>query len=110
MQEIEDPTILSDFINAELEQPSPRKTVNNATVYLSRQFGTPKVFGRAVLGDLGEAVDGDTKRRHNAQPDVYRSPEVMLQAEWSYPADIWNVGVMVRPRHSFDSSRWQDIS
>lgn len=65
-------------------------------VCVSRRFGRPRVFGGAVLGDLGEAVKGDKQRSHNAQPDVYRSPEIMLQADWSYAADIWNVGVMVR--------------
>ncbi|KAI9745724.1 MAG: hypothetical protein M1818_001260 [Claussenomyces sp. TS43310] len=64
-------------------------------IYVSRPFGWPEILGTAVLSDLGEAVRGDQKRTHNAQPSVYRSPEVMLQAEWSYPADIWNVGAMV---------------
>ena len=48
-----------------------------------------------MLSDFGSAVRGDETRVHNAQPNVYRSPEVMLKAKWSYPVDIWNVGVMV---------------
>jgi hypothetical protein len=39
---------------------------------------------------------GDQNRCHDAQPNIYRSPEVMLRVDWSYPVDIWNVGVMVR--------------
>lgn len=54
----------------------------------------PRTFGRAVLSDFGSA--GDQRRNHDAQPNVYRSPEGMLKTEWSYPVDIWNVGVMVR--------------
>lgn len=80
-----------------MEAPSPRKYASDAPVYMSRQFGLPEDFGRIVLSDFGEAVKGDVERRHNAQPEVYRSPEVMLQAPWSYPIDIWNVGSMVCP-------------
>lgn len=47
------------------------------------------------MSDFGSAVRGDEKQDHDAQPNVYRSPEVMLMTEWSYPVDIWNVGVMV---------------
>jgi serine/threonine protein kinase len=95
LQEIEDKSILESFTQAELESPSPRKIVNGLPVYASRCFDLPKVFGRAVLSDFGSAVQGDEKRNHDAQPDVYRSPEVMLKTDWSYPVDIWNVGVMV---------------
>ncbi|CEL08702.1 hypothetical protein ASPCAL11847 [Aspergillus calidoustus] len=83
------------FTKAELEVPSPRKSINGFTVYKSRTFDLPKDFGGVVLSDFGCAVEGDRKRNHDAQPNVYRSPEVMLKTEWSYPADIWNVGVMI---------------
>jgi len=96
LQEIADKSILDAFTNAELQHPSPRKFVNDAPIYASRRFELPKKFGAAVLSDFGSAVSGDEKRNHNAQPNVYRSPEVMLKAEWSYPIDIWNVGCIVR--------------
>ena len=48
-----------------------------------------------MLSDFGSAVQGDERRNHDAQPNIYRSPEVMLKTDWSYPVDIWNVGVMV---------------
>ncbi|KAK0655487.1 CMGC protein kinase [Cercophora newfieldiana] len=95
LQEIVDDRILKAFVKAELETPSPRKFVGGAAVYRSRQFELPTEFGGAVLSDFGAAVRGDQKRNHDAQPNVYRSPEVMLKAEWSYPVDIWNVGVMI---------------
>ncbi|KAJ6155821.1 hypothetical protein N7470_006387 [Penicillium chermesinum] len=95
LQEIEDMSILENFCQAELENPSPRKIVNGLPIYASRRFDLPKVFGRAVLSDFGSAVQGDEKRNHDAQPNVYRSPEVMLKTDWSYPVDIWNVGAMV---------------
>lgn len=95
LQEIEDKSILENFAKAEMDNPSPRKFINGATVYASRRLELPRTFGRAVLSDFGSAVRGDEKRNHDAQPNVYRSPEVMLKTEWSYPVDIWNVGVMV---------------
>ncbi|PGH23419.1 CMGC/SRPK protein kinase [Polytolypa hystricis UAMH7299] len=84
LQEIEDRAILEIFTKAEMENPSPRKFIN----------GTP-TFGRVILSDFGSAVRGDERRNHDAQPNVYRSPEVMLKTEWTYPVDIWNFGVMV---------------
>ncbi|EFE41028.1 hypothetical protein TRV_04226 [Trichophyton verrucosum HKI 0517] len=95
LQEIEDKSILESFTQAELKSPSPRKIVNGLPIYTSRRFDLPKVFGRAVLSDFGSAVRGDEKRNHDAQPNVYRCPEVMLKTDWSYPVDIWNVGAMV---------------
>lgn len=95
LQELVDTSVMDAFVQAEIDHPSPRKIVDGATIYASRRFERPKKFGDVVLGDFGSAVEGDRKRNHDAQPDVYRSPEVMLETEWSYPVDIWNVGVMV---------------
>ncbi|CAI6333539.1 unnamed protein product [Periconia digitata] len=93
--EIEDQGILEAFVNAEMTSPSPRKVVDGKPIYATRQFGLPKEYGRVVLGDFGSAVRGDKPQIFDAQPDVYRCPEVMLKTEWSYPADIWNVGAMI---------------
>lgn len=81
LQEIEDKSILENFAKAEMDSASPRKFVNDAPVYASRRFELPRAFGRAVLNDFGSAVRGDEKRNHDAQPNVYRSPEVMLRTE-----------------------------
>jgi hypothetical protein len=53
-------------------------------------------MGKAVLSDFGPVVDGTQIQTSDVQPDVYRCPEVMIKAEWSYAIDIWNVGIMVR--------------
>lgn len=95
MQGIADKRILAAFTRAELAAPSARKVIHGHTIYRSRQFELPEEFGDVVLGDLGSAVRGDEKRNHDAQPEVYRSPETMLKVEWSYPIDIWNVGCMI---------------
>ncbi len=99
MQELVDESVLGAFTQSEMDTPSPRKLVKGAPIYMSRQFGRPKTFGNVVLSDFGAALRGDLKRNHDAQPNVYRSPEVMLETDWSYPVDIWNVGVMVSWSH-----------
>ena len=83
------------FVDAEMTSPSPRKVVGGKPIYATRQFGLPKEYCRVVLGDFGSAVRGDKPQIHDAQPDVYRCPEVVLKTEWGYPGDIWNVGAMV---------------
>ncbi|KAL4886849.1 kinase-like domain-containing protein [Aspergillus karnatakaensis] len=96
LQSIEDKSVLEAFVQAELKNPSPRKVVDGLPVYASRRFDLPKIFGRAVLSDFGSAVRGDEKRDHDAQPNIYRSPEVMLKTEWSYP--VWD---LFEGRHLF---------
>ena len=93
--EIEDQGLLKAFVDAEMTSPSPRKVVDGKPIYATRQFGLPKEYGRVVVGDFGSAVRGDRPQIHDAQPDVYRCPEVVLKTEWGYPGDIWNVGAMV---------------
>jgi hypothetical protein len=90
-----DKRVLEAFAKAELVTPSARKFIDGAPIHVSRHFDRPRKYGDVVLSDFGSAVRGNVKRDHDAQPNVYRSPEVMLKVEWSYPVDIWNVGVMV---------------
>ncbi|KAI6781055.1 uncharacterized protein J7T54_003222 [Emericellopsis cladophorae] len=85
LQEIVEDRILEDFVKTELKTPSLRKFIERHPVYRSRQFGLPTAFGGALLSDFGTAVRGDQKRNHDAQPNVYWSPEVMLSAEQSLP-------------------------
>ncbi|KAI1459204.1 kinase domain protein [Annulohypoxylon moriforme] len=105
LHKIVDDSILEAFTQAELETPVPRKIVGEDIIYLSRQFEVPKMIGNILLSDFSAAVLGDEKHNHDAQPIVYRSPEVMLGIEWSYPIDIWNVGAMIwdllQDRHLF---------
>ncbi|CAI7617682.1 unnamed protein product [Penicillium glandicola] len=95
LQELEEMSVFDRFTDTEIEHPSARKLVDNMPVYASRPFELPQKFGQAVLSDFGSAVRGDERRNHDAQPTIYRSPEVMLTTEWSYPIDIWNVGTMI---------------
>ncbi|KAK6207875.1 serine threonine protein kinase [Colletotrichum tabaci] len=92
---IEDDSVFSAFEEQELLNPSPRKLVDGRAVYLSRELQMPKEWGAPVLCDFGSAVVGDTEHTEDVQPDIYRAPEVILEAPWSYHIDIWNAGCMI---------------
>lgn len=83
-----------------MQSPSRRKIANDMPVYASRRFDFPRMHGHIVLSDVDSAVSGEKIWHHDVQPNVYRSPEVMLGTGWSYPIDIWNIGVMVCPDYS----------
>ena len=91
---------LDDIVGDEIESPSPRKILPDRTIYLSRNdFGHPKSMpGRPKISDFDTAVQVTSSQKtfsHPIQPNCYRAPEVILGANWSYPVDIWNLGVMV---------------
>nr|POE92248.1 serine/threonine-protein kinase srpk [Quercus suber] len=92
-----DSSVLTEIEHEELREPSPSKEIDGGIVYLSREMGTPRAFGSPVLCDFGSAVPLDDGREHceDIQPDIYRSPEVILDIPWTYSVDIWNVGCMV---------------
>ncbi|KAG6859949.1 hypothetical protein C0995_001385 [Termitomyces sp. Mi166 len=94
---IEDVTVLEKFEQAELEHPTPRKEVNGRFIYRSRLIQLPELtsMGLPVLCDFGSAVWGGEKHDEDMQPDIYRSPEIILDVPWSYEIDIWNIGCLV---------------
>ncbi|KAJ4287883.1 hypothetical protein N0V88_007501 [Collariella sp. IMI 366227] len=81
---IVDNSILEASINKEISTPSPQRFVDGVPVYLSRRFYLPKDFGHNIFSDFGSTVRGDIKQTHDAQPDVYRAPEIMMEAQWGY--------------------------
>ncbi|KAI1125820.1 serine threonine protein kinase, CMGC group [Nemania abortiva] len=95
MFNIEDDSVFSEFEQREIRDPCPRKVLGDRTIYVSRELSMPKRWGAPVLCDFGSAVYGDEEHREDVQPDVYRAPEVILGAPWTYKIDIWNVGCMV---------------
>jgi serine/threonine protein kinase len=98
MLTIDDESILSDFERAEVEEPSPRKDIDDVrTIYGSRALGLPKnaLWGQPVLCDFGEARIGEF-HEGLIQPELYRAPEVLFEMKWSSSVDIWNVAVLVR--------------
>ncbi|KAK4447335.1 serine threonine protein kinase [Podospora aff. communis PSN243] len=93
---IEDDSVFSAFEEQELHEPSARKIVDgDRVIYESRELQMPKKWGPPVLCDFGSAVSGDVEHTEDVQPDIYRAPEVILEAPWSYEIDIWNAGCMV---------------
>ncbi|KAJ5900246.1 protein kinase [Penicillium subrubescens] len=96
MLSVEDESILVDFEEAERSSPSPRKIVGDRVIYSSRDLGIPKVHGRPILSDFGEARFSSSlgKQWEDVQPLVYRAPEVLLRMPWNEKIDIWNIGVL----------------
>ncbi|EHA19843.1 hypothetical protein ASPNIDRAFT_124578 [Aspergillus niger ATCC 1015] len=83
---IEDDSVFHDFTENELKNPCPRKELDGRNIY---SWGAP------ILCDFGSAVPGDIEHSEDIQPDIYRAPEVILEAPWGYKVDIWNVGCMI---------------
>ncbi|KAJ5688327.1 hypothetical protein N7536_010946 [Penicillium majusculum] len=93
-QEIGDKSRHDRYVQAEIEHPSARKIDFAYTFYRSRPLEPASQLGKIQLGDLGSAYPGDVPRNGQLlQPPLYRSPEVILEKEWNYPVDIWNLGV-----------------
>jgi serine/threonine protein kinase len=85
---IGDDSVLSDFEERELETPSPRKELDGRTIYASREFRMPRGWGAPVLCDFGFAMPGGIEHVKDIQPNIYRAPEVILEAPWTYSVDM----------------------
>ena len=102
MYGLESNAVLDELASKERSSPSAYKVDGGRYIYGSRRNlgdlkGAP---GLPKIGDLGSAVWGhDKTHNHAIQPNLLRSPKVILGAEWSYSADIWNLGVMVSGCH-----------
>ncbi|QPH11091.1 hypothetical protein C2857_002681 [Epichloe festucae Fl1] len=99
MLPFEDPAVLKDYVREQEANPAPFEVRRGRPVYESRpDFGClRRGVGFVKLTDFGLAVRGDmtTMYYHDIQPLEYTAPEVMLQAGWSYSADIWNLGLVL---------------
>jgi len=76
-------------------KPGPRKVLPDRIIYESRSSFGPHALGGAILTDFGLAQYGDVDHNEDIQPDEVRAPEVVIEAPWSYPADIWNLAHVV---------------
>ena len=95
MFDIADDSVFHHFEQKELQDPCPRKVLDERIIYTSRTLRTPKKYGAPVLCDFGSAVLGQEEYSEDVQPNIYRAPEVILEAPWTHSIDIWNVGCMV---------------
>jgi serine/threonine-protein kinase SRPK3 len=100
MANLEDLSILERSALDEVTHPFPQVQREDRRIYISRnQYGYPtnfpKVLGRVVITDFGFSVIGDGPHFGAIQAERFRAPEVILDAGWSYSADIWTLGVLV---------------
>lgn len=102
---VDDATALDEVEKAELENPSPRKVLEDRTIYMS--YRMPLTAGAPVLSDFGTACVGELGQKHSVDvmPGEYRAPEVIIWAQWDSKIDLWAIGVMVCKRAPGDRSR-----
>ncbi|KAF4627658.1 hypothetical protein G7Y89_g10500 [Cudoniella acicularis] len=92
---IEGETVLTNFEEAEINDPSPCKVDGDRIIYTSRELRVRGSTGHPVLCDFGEARIGDGEFNDDIQPYLYRAPKVILEIPWGKNVDIWNLGVIV---------------
>lgn len=101
MLSVVDEAVLEDFRKSELDDPSPRKVVDDVrTIYTSRPLRNPDNhnWGPPFLCDFGEARIGGTQTVRvfgDTQPHIYRAPEVTFGMPFNSSIDIWNVANLV---------------
>ncbi|KAL5359897.1 kinase-like domain-containing protein [Aspergillus floccosus] len=87
-----DNSIFRAIEKEEYTDPVPRKQVSSTRmIYLSRLM-RPKA-GPMLLSDFGEARIGCGPHSGEIMPLEYRAPETLLYVDWSYPVDMWSVGL-----------------
>ena len=100
----EDQSAIEDFLQGQNEYPMARKVIDGRMVYLCNNDFEPFEGKPALkkmsprLTGFGLAVRGDQPGPHinPIQRDQCHTPEALLGTGWSYCADIWNSGIMVR--------------
>ena len=101
MMGLGDPSTLDRFVEKQRQQPTPRKMADShgRIIYEScTDFGdqpTELIISGTKITDIGLAEWGDEYHNTPIQSNAFTAPEVILTAGWSYPADIWNLGVML---------------
>ncbi|KAJ5793962.1 hypothetical protein N7457_000561 [Penicillium paradoxum] len=84
--------VFKNIEESEITTPSARKQVSSdRTIYASRALLPDE--GPLKLSDFGEARIGPGPYEYHAMPMSQRAPEITLEAPWSYPIDIWSVGL-----------------
>ena len=92
---INDATVFENYEKEELQNPSPRKEMDGRIIHTSRELEFRGDLTLPVLCDFGAARWGDEVNEEYVQPELYRSPEVILGIPWSYEIDVLNVGCVV---------------
>ncbi|RSL67614.1 hypothetical protein CEP53_002903 [Fusarium sp. AF-6] len=99
MVKIEDASIFDRDAKDEYENPLPQKHLDGCTIYLSRNNYGPlaKPTGVIQVVDFDLSVRTTPGQIHTGaiQGEIYRAPEVILNAGYNYSTDIWSLGVML---------------
>ncbi|CAG8900350.1 unnamed protein product [Penicillium egyptiacum] len=98
MIKVEDPSILENSARDEYEHPLPqRSSSDGCTICLSRNdFGiSEKITGIIQITDFDLSVRGDRPNSGCIQAEIYRAPEVILDAGYSY-------GMFLKARKLFE--------
>ncbi|KAI7369621.1 kinase-like protein [Hortaea werneckii] len=90
---IHDDTVLAKFERYEIENPCPRKELDDRTIYLSRPMPLSK--GEPCITDLSEGRFGGQVHTDIIMPNVYRAPEVILGLSWGYEVDVWGFAMVL---------------
>ncbi|KAI6823566.1 kinase-like protein [Hortaea werneckii] len=73
---INDDSVFAKFERYEIENPCPRKELDDRTIYFEGRYGGQ------VHTDL-------------IMPNVYRAPEVILGLPWGYEVDVWGFAMVL---------------
>ncbi|RMX89020.1 hypothetical protein D0869_01197 [Hortaea werneckii] len=95
---IHDESVLAKFERYEIENPCPRKELDDRTIYLSRPMPLSK--WEPCITDLSEGRFGGQVHTDQIMPNVYRAPEVILGLPWGYEVDVW--GFAMVPKRLFN--------
>lgn len=107
MIKLENKSILEEDALDELQNPRPQKKRDDRTIVLSRNdYGrNATINGIPSIIDFDLAVKGNGLNYGPIQVEHYRTPEVILNAGWTYSSDIWNLGVIICPAASCGEER-----
>ncbi|KAK3113767.1 hypothetical protein LTR53_008600 [Teratosphaeriaceae sp. CCFEE 6253] len=89
----EDDTDFQLIEAAESQHPDTPVLDGEYPVYRSREAPTV-VVGYPYLTDFGTARLADPINTGWCMPDLYRAPEILLGLPWSFPVDVWSIGVI----------------
>ncbi|UPK99892.1 hypothetical protein LCI18_010827 [Fusarium solani-melongenae] len=88
---LEDISLFKKLEDNEFSNPVPCKELPGRNIYFSRLMKLK--VGPLLPSDFGEVRLGAGPHAGDIMPIMYRAPETILYIQWSYPVDIWSVGL-----------------